>query len=59
MRIDGFCFDVELLYLAELSGLKVAEVGVIWEDSPQSKVDVFKSSLNMFKELFRIKSIHK
>lgn len=59
MKIEGFCFDVEMLYLAKLSGCKVGEVGVRWENSIESKVTVVNSSLNMFTDLFRIKKWHK
>jgi hypothetical protein len=28
MTIDGFAFDVELLYLARLAGFRIREVGI-------------------------------
>ena len=59
MRIEGFCFDVEMLYLAKKSGFKVKEIGVVWENSPDSRVTVVNSSLNMFFDLFKIKKIHR
>jgi dolichyl-phosphate beta-glucosyltransferase len=37
-QIDGFAFDVELIALAQAAGLRVAEVPVIWVNSPTSKV---------------------
>ncbi len=37
-RIDGFAFDVEMITLAEAGGLKVAEVPVVWINSPASRV---------------------
>ena len=37
-RIDGFAFDVEMITLAEAGGLKVAEVPVVWINSPGSRV---------------------
>ena len=54
MSIDGFCFDVEMLFLAKKRGLKIREEGVIWMNSPQSKVKIFDSSFKMFFDLFRI-----
>jgi dolichyl-phosphate beta-glucosyltransferase len=38
MTVDRFAFDVELLALAEAAGLKVAEVPVVWTNSPASNV---------------------
>ena len=59
MMINGFCFDVEMLYLAHTKGYKIDEVGVIWNNSSQSKVKVLDSSLHMFLDLLRIKKLHK
>jgi dolichyl-phosphate beta-glucosyltransferase len=58
MKIDGFSFDVEMLYLAKTKGYKIMETGVIWNNSPLSKVMVMNSSFNMFLSLFRIKRLH-
>lgn len=57
--MNGFSFDVEMAYLAKKRGYKIAEVGVIWNNSIQTKVSIFGSSLNMFFDLFRIKRLHK
>lgn len=59
MKIDGFCFDAELLYLAKRAHSKIAEVGISWENSIESKVRLIKSSLGMFIDLFKIRVIHK
>lgn len=59
MRINGFCFDVEILYLAKKKGYKVKETGVPWDNSPDSKVKVITSSANMFLDLFKIKKMHR
>lgn len=37
-RIDRFAFDVELVYLARQAGLKIADVPVVWMNSPESKM---------------------
>lgn len=54
-RIDGFCFDVEVLYLARQKGLRIKEVGVIWRNSPLSKVHPVIHSLQMLRDLFVIR----
>ena len=58
LTINGFCFDVEMLYLAKRKGYRIAEVGIAWENSPQSKVRVFSSSLAMFIDLLKIRRRH-
>ena len=59
MQIDGFCFDVEMIFLALKKGYKPIEIGVDWINSPDSKVKLFTSSLAMFVDLFKIKKILK
>jgi len=54
-RIDGFSFDVEVLYLARRKGLRVEEVGVYWRNSPESKVHPVRHSLEMLRDLFCIR----
>ncbi len=58
LKIEGFCFDPEMLYIAGKKGCKVKEVGVIWDNSPESRVTIMASSLSMFLDLFKIKGIH-
>jgi len=58
MKIDGFSFDVELLYLARKKGYKIKEVPVVWRDCRGSKVNPLSDSLRMFKDLFYIKTLH-
>lgn len=58
MRINGFAFDVEMLYIAKRKGLNIKEVGVSWENSSESKVKLFGSPINMFFDLFRIRALH-
>ena len=49
--IDRFGFDVELLYIAELAGLRLRETPVRWDHNEGSKVDVLRDSLRMFNEV--------
>ena len=59
MKIDGFSFDVELLYLLLKKGYKIKEVPVVWLNSPVSKVNPLFDSLRMLIELMKIKKIHR
>ena len=54
-RIDGFGFDVEVLFVARHKGLRIKEVGVLWRNSPLSKVNPIVHSLQMLCDLFRIR----
>lgn len=57
-KIDGFSFDVEVLYLASKYGYNVAQVAVEWYNDNRSKVNPITDSTKMFLELFRIKKLH-
>jgi glycosyltransferase involved in cell wall biosynthesis len=55
-RIDGFAFDVELLYLAQHAGLRIREVPVRWNHAEGSKVQFFKDSLRMLREVVALRA---
>lgn len=40
----GWFFDTELLFLAQRSGLRIAEVPVDWVDDPDSRVDILATA---------------
>lgn len=54
-RLDGFCFDVELLVVALHRGYSVAEVPIAWTDDPGSKVNPLLDPLLMLRDLVRIR----
>ncbi len=54
-RIDGFAFDVEMLLIARRLGLRVAEVGICWEDSGESHVRLLRHSLQMLRDTLHIR----
>ena len=53
--LDGFAFDVEILFLARHLGYRVVEVPVRWLDSPDSRVRPGRDSLRMLCDLVRIR----
>ena len=57
-KLDGFSFDVEILYLALKFGFKVKEVPVMWRAGAQSKVRVLRDSVRMVKDLFLLRKIY-
>jgi dolichyl-phosphate beta-glucosyltransferase len=58
VSINGFGFDLELLYLAQQRGYRIAEVPVNWSDQPGSKVRVIRDGLLMLRDLTVIKRNH-
>lgn len=58
-KINGFSFDVEILYLAQKAGLKIAQEPVEWYNDDRSKVNPITDATLMFIELFKIRSLHK
>jgi glycosyltransferase involved in cell wall biosynthesis len=55
-RIDGFAFDVELLYLAQHAGLRIREIPVRWNHAEGSKVQFFRDSLRMLREVITLRA---
>ena len=58
-KMDGFSFDVEYLYIAKLNKLTYKSFGVIWSDDRGSTVAPLKTSIQFFKDLFKIKHYKK
>ncbi len=58
-RLEGFAFDVEILYLARLKRYRVEQIGVQWINSPNSRVGPIRDSMDMLRELFRIRRLHR
>lgn len=55
-RIEGFAFDVELLYLAYRAGLQLREIPVRWNHEEGSKIEFFRDSMRMLKEIIELRS---
>jgi len=55
LTTDGFGYDPEVLYLAKRRGVKIAEVPVVWRHSAPTKVMAWRSSLDMFKHVVRVR----
>jgi dolichyl-phosphate beta-glucosyltransferase len=58
-RVYGFGYDVEHLYLAQKLGYAIKEVPVKWRHQEGSKVDPFKDSVKMLRDLVRIRLMHR
>lgn len=53
--IDGFAFDVEILYLARRMGLRLVEVPIEWHHDPRSKVSPLQDTARMFWEAVKVR----
>jgi dolichyl-phosphate beta-glucosyltransferase len=54
-RIDGYMFDVEVLYLAHQSRYRIKEVGVRWRDDGDSRLGLIKGNLRNALDILRIR----
>ena len=54
-RIDGFAFDVEVLFLARQSGFRLVEIPIDWYFGDRSTVRPVADTLRMFKETLGIR----
>jgi dolichyl-phosphate beta-glucosyltransferase len=55
-QIDGFGFDVELLFLAQRARLRILEVPVRWDHNEGSKVHIVRDSLRMLAEVVSLRT---
>jgi len=58
-RVERFAWDVEILYLARKHGLAIAEVPVLWFNSPESKVRVVRDAIQTLWDVVRIRWMHR
>lgn len=54
-RLDGWTFDVEVLFIAQHRGYRIVEVPIQWYYFPASRIHVLQDSLHMFMDLFKIR----
>ncbi len=53
-RVDGFAFDVELIFLARRAGLRIREVPIVWRHKPGTRVKM-QTGLAAFRQLLQIR----
>ncbi|HEY2293413.1 MAG TPA: dolichyl-phosphate beta-glucosyltransferase [Thermoanaerobaculia bacterium] len=59
LKIEGFAWDVEMIWLARRRGYRIVEVGVVWVNSPDSRVDPIRSSFSMFRDVITMRLRHR
>jgi glycosyltransferase involved in cell wall biosynthesis len=53
--INGWGFDVEILFIAQKRGYRIAEVPIDWYYRSHSKVRPIQDAINMFREVWRVR----
>jgi dolichyl-phosphate beta-glucosyltransferase len=54
-KIDGYMFDVEILYLAQLMGYHTQQVPVRWRDDGDSRLDLIAGNIRNVQDLIKIR----
>jgi dolichyl-phosphate beta-glucosyltransferase len=54
-KLDGFAFDVEILFLARKLGLRIVEVPINWFYQERSKVNPINDTLGMLAESLKVR----
>jgi len=55
MVVDGFAWDVELLFLCVRFGLRVEEIPVVWRNDPKTTVSLLADPPRMLLDLLRVR----
>lgn len=53
--IDGFGFDVEILFIARGLGYRIREVPIAWRHVPASRVDPLRDTVRMLSDVARVR----
>lgn len=53
--IDGWAFDVELLFIAQRRGYKIVEVPIDWYYRANSRISPISDAIDMFREVLKIR----
>jgi dolichyl-phosphate beta-glucosyltransferase len=54
-RIDGYMYDVEILYLAEQAGYRIVQVPIRWRDDGDSRLQLFRGNLRNAVDILRLR----
>eukprot|EP01084_Bolivina_argentea_P034938 64740_1 len=54
-RIRRWCFDPELLMLAQIQNIPILEVQIKWQEIDGSKIEPMTASFNMFREILLVR----
>ena len=55
LSLNGWSFDVEILYLARLRGCRIVEIPIPWYFNPQSKLSLVSDTVRMVSDILKIR----
>ena len=58
-QIDGYMFDVEILYLAQQLGYRIAEVPVRWRDDGDSRLQLVAGNIRNVRDILSLRWRHR
>jgi len=58
-KLDGFAFDVEILFLARKLGYHILELPVTWTDAEGSRIRPFIDGAKMLLDVLRVRWLHR
>jgi dolichyl-phosphate beta-glucosyltransferase len=56
-QIDGYMYDVEILYIAKQSGYRLQQIPVHWRDDGDSRLQLLSGNIRNFWDVIRIRFI--
>ena len=54
--LNGWSFDIELLYIARRRKYRIQEIPIHWVHHPETKVSAVRDALRMIRDIFRIRA---
>jgi dolichyl-phosphate beta-glucosyltransferase len=58
-QIDGYMFDVEVLFIARMRGYRIAQVPVRWRDDGDSRLQLIAGNLRNIRDILSIRWRHR
>jgi dolichyl-phosphate beta-glucosyltransferase len=56
VKVDGWAFDIEALYLARARGLRIVEVPIEWHYRRESRINLVRDGAGMLRDLLAIRA---
>jgi dolichyl-phosphate beta-glucosyltransferase len=56
VTVQGWAFDIEVLYIARLRGLRIREVPIEWHYRADSRLRMMRDGVGMMKELLQVRA---
>ncbi|MCX7929582.1 MAG: glycosyltransferase family 2 protein [Chlorobi bacterium] len=57
--VDGFAFDIEMIYIAEQLGLRIEQIPVVWYNDERTRVRAIRDTIRTFREVLVIAAHHR